>query len=151
MRNIAFVALILAATPTLAAPQAHLSLDGTWYLDKAHSQYPAESATEVIHQHGKVVDITLTEKWPGHPDTPMQLHLTTDDKPTPSTVGPNTFTSTTHWEGAKLVTLIQGERGQHMTETRQLSTDGNTLTVTGYHQDELNKPYYVRVMTKNKP
>jgi hypothetical protein len=120
-------------------------------MDKAHSQYPAESATEVIQQHGEAIDITLTEKSPGHPNTPMQLHLRADGKPTISTVGPNKFTSTTHWEGGKLVTFVEGDRGQHMTEIRQLSPDGSTLTVNGYHQDELTKPYYVRVMTKNKP
>ncbi len=81
----------------------------------------------------------------------MQIHLTTDGKPTTNTIGPNTFKSTTHWEDGKLVTFVEGDRGQHMTETRELSPDGNTLTVTGYHQDELKKPYYVRVMVKSRP
>ena len=110
----------------------------------------AESATEVIHQRGAVIDISFTGKWPGHPNAPMQLRLTADGKPTRSTVGPNTFTSTTHWVDGKLVTFVEGDRGQHLTEIRELSPDGNTLTVTGYHQDELKKPYYVRVMTRRK-
>ncbi|HXX16947.1 MAG TPA: hypothetical protein VEJ47_18750 [Candidatus Eremiobacteraceae bacterium] len=48
------------------------------------------------------------------------------------------------------MTFVEGDRGQHMTETRQLSADGNTLTVTGYHQDELTKPYYVQVLTRKR-
>lgn len=120
-------------------------------MDKAHSQYPAESATEVIHQHGTVFDISFTEKGPGRPNSPMQIHLTTDGKPTINTVAGNKFTSTTHWEHSKLVTFVEGDRGQHMTEIRELSSDGKNLTVTGYHQDELTKPYYVRVMVRSEP
>ncbi len=142
--------VIAVALATSAAATDHARLDGTWYLDKARSHYPAESATEVITQHDDVVDITLTET-PSHSNGPMQLHLNTDGKPTTNTVGPNKFTSTTHWEGSKLVTFVEGDRGQHMTETREVSTDGSTLTVTGFHQDELKKPYYVRIMTRNRP
>lgn len=68
-----------------------------------------------------------------------------------STVGPNKFNSATHWDEGKLVSVVKGDRGQHMTEVRQVSPDGGTLTVTGYHQDELSKPQYVRVMTKSRP
>ena len=52
--------------------------------------------------------------------------------------------------GGELVTFVEGDRG-HMTDIRQLSPDGKTLTVTGYHRDELVKPYYIRVMTKIRP
>lgn len=141
----------MAALLAVAAAQSHPSFEGTWYMDKVHSQYPAESVTEVIQEHGEAIDITITEKRREQPTTPMQLHLTIDGKPTTSTVGPNKFTATTHWEEGKLVTFVEGERGQHMIETRQLSSDGKTLTVTGFHQDELKKPYYVRVMTRNNP
>jgi hypothetical protein len=134
-----------------AAAQTHPNFEGTWRLDKAHSQYPAESATETIHQHSEALDITLTESMAGHTKGPMQIHLTTDGKPTTNTVAGNKFASTTHWEKNKLVTFIEGDRGQHMTETRELSSDGKTLTVTGYHQDELTKPYYIRVMVKSEP
>lgn len=80
----------------------------------------------------------------------MQIHLTTDSKPTVNTtVAGNKFTSTTDWDGNKLVTFVQGDRGQHMAETPELSSDGKQLTVTGYHQDELTKPYYVRVMFRS--
>jgi hypothetical protein len=135
----------------MGAPQSHPNLEGVWHMDKARSQYPAESATEVIHQHGAVVDISFTEKGPGRPYSPMQIHLTTDGKPTINTMAGNKFTSTTHWEHTKLVTFVEGDRGQHMTEIRELSSDGKNLTVTGYHQDELTKPYYVRVMVRSEP
>lgn len=151
MRNLAFPLLIVSVLVMAAAAQNHPRLEGTWHMDKAHSQYPAESATEVIHQNGDAIEITFTEQWPGHPNTPMQLRLSADGKPMVSTVGPNKFNSRTHWEEGKLVTFVEGDRGQHMTEIRQVSRDGSTLTVTGYHQDELKKPYYVRVMTKSKP
>lgn len=143
--------LILPGALGLLLAQKTPSLEGTWYMDKARSQYPAESATEVIKQRGNGIDITLTETMPGRPNAPIELHLSTDGKPTVNAVGPKKFTSTTHWERDKLVTYVEGDRGQHMTETRQVSADGKTLTVTGYHQDELTKPYYVRVMTKQKP
>ncbi len=150
MWHFVFAALATLGMVIPAVPQVRPSRDGTWSMVKDRSQYPAESATEVIHQRGAVIDISFTEKWPGHPNAPMQLHLTADGKPTTSTVGPNTFTSTTHWVDGKLVTFVEGDRGQHLTEIRELSPDGNTLTVTGYHQDELKKPYYVRVMTRRK-
>ena len=150
MRNLLFVALVGVGAFTLAA-QTHPNLEGSWRMDKARSQYPAESATEVIHQHGEVVDITITEELQGRPNSPMQIHLTTDGKPTINTIGGNKFTSTTHWDRSKLVTFVEGDRSQHMTEIRELSSDGKSLTVTGYHQDELKKPYYVRVMVRSEP
>jgi hypothetical protein len=143
------VLTIFLAASTVAA-QTHPSLEGTWVMDKARSQYPAESLIEIIHQHGDAIDISTTEQSQGHANPPMQLHLTTDGKPATNTVGPNTFISRSHWEQGKLVTFVEGDRGQHMTETRQLSDDGNTLTVTGYHQDELTKPYYVQVLTRKR-
>ena len=151
MRNMILVVPVLAGAVLTAAAQTHPNFEGTWRLDKARSQYPAESATEVIHQHGEVLDISTTEKAAGHTNGPMQIHLTTDGKPTTNTIAGNKFTATTHWEHDKLVTFVEGDRGQHMTETRELSSDGKTLTVTGYHQDEFTKPYYVRVMVKSEP
>ena len=150
MRNSVLAAFVALGMFVPAVAQGHPNFEGTWVLAKDQSQYPAESATETIHQQGDTVDITFTEKWQGHSNAPTQLHLTADGKPTINKVGPNKFTATTYWDGSKLVTFVQGDRGQHMTEVRQLSLDGNTLTVTGYHQDELKKPYYIRVMTKSK-
>ncbi len=149
MRNLLFVALAAAGACALAA-QTRADLEGTWRMDKVRSQYPAESATEVIHQHGDAVDITITEKQHGHWNSPMQIHLTTDGKPGFNTIGGNRFTSTTHWDHGRLLTFIEGERNQHMTEIRELSADGRLLTVTGYHQDELRKPYYVRIMVRSR-
>ena len=151
MRNLFFAALVVLGTFTLAAAPTHPNFEGTWQMDKARSQYPAESATEVIHQQGEMFDITIAEKWQGHSNRPMQIHLTADGKPAINTIAGNKFTSTTHWDQNKLVTFIEGDRGQHMTEIRELSSDGKTLTVTGYHQDELKKPYYVRVMVRSQP
>ncbi len=148
MRSIAVVAVVSLSAFMLTAAQSHPNLEGTWRMDKSRSQYPAESANEVIHQRGDVVDISFTEKWPGHPNSPMQIRLTADGKPSVNTIGGNKFTSTTHWDHLKLVTFVQGDRGQHMTEIRELSPDGKELTVSGYHQDELTKPYYVRVMVR---
>ena len=150
MRNIVLHVFLVAASAAIAVSQMHPTIDGTWYMDKARSHYPAESATEVIRQQGAQIEITLNES-PSHPGNPMQLHLSADGKPVVSVVGPNKFTSRSHWEGSKLVTFVEGDRGQHMTETREVSSNGTTLTVTGYHQDDLNKPYYVRVMTKRNP
>jgi hypothetical protein len=148
MRKIGFVTLLVVIVVLWAASQSQPRFEGTWLMDKSRSQYPAETAVEVIHQHGVVVDISLSEKWPGRPDRPIELHLTTDGKPTVNTVAENKFTSTTHWDGKKLVTFVEGDRGQHMTETRELSGGEKELTVTGYHQDELTKPYYIRVMVR---
>lgn len=148
MKNVASIMVLILIVCTVAGAQTHPNLEGTWRMDKSHSQYPAESAIEVIHQHGDVVDISLTENAPGRPNSPMDIHLTTDGKPSTSIVRGNKFISTTHWGRGRLVTFVQGDRGQHMTEIRELSPDGKRLTVTGYHQDELTKPYYVRVMVR---
>lgn len=150
MRSFVLVAVVSLGLLIPAGAQTHPGLDGTWTMVKSRSQYPAAAATEVIHQQGEAVDITFSEKSPGHSTDPMQMHLTTDNKPSVNTIRGNKFTSTTHWEGAKLVTFVQGDRGQHMTETRELSADGKELTVTGFHQDELTKPYYVRVMVRSE-
>jgi len=150
MRNTAFAALLAIAALTLAAAQTYPNLAGTWQMNKARSQYPAESAIEVIHQHTGTVDISFTETSPARPSAPMQIHLTTDGKPTINKIGGNQFTATTHWDHGKLVTFVEGDRGQHMTEIREISSDGKTLTVTGFHQDELTKPYYVRVMVRSR-
>jgi hypothetical protein len=148
MRSIGPIAFLIAGALVLA--QSPPNLTGKWEMDKARSQYPAESATEVIHQQGGFVDITFTEKWQGRPaPSTMQIHLSTDGKPTINTIGGNRFTATTHWEAGKLVTFVEDDRGQHMTETRELSSDGKVLTVTGYHQDELKKPHYIRVMARS--
>jgi len=155
MRNSALLALVAGALAFTVAQvhetQTPTDLSGSWQMDKAHSQYPAEGALETIQQHDGVIDIIVIETWSGRARPPMHLHLTADGKPATSMVGGNRFTSTTHWEKGKLVTLVEDGRGQHMTETRELSSDGNTLTVTGYHQDELAKPHYVRVMKKAAP
>ena len=82
MWHFVFAALATLGMVIPAVPQVRPSLDGTWSMVKDRSQYPAESATEVIHQRGAVIDISFTEKWPGHPNAPMQLHLTADGKPT---------------------------------------------------------------------
>ena len=153
MRNpalIAFVVVLALALAVAQTPQTQSSrnLAGSWQMDKAHSQYPAEGALETIQQHDGVIDIIVIETWSGRARPPMHLRLTTDGKPATNMVGGNTFTSTTRWEEGKLVTFVEDGRGQHMTETRELSSDGSTLTVTGYHQDELVKPRYVRVMKK---
>jgi hypothetical protein len=150
MRKIVSIAAFVTVS-MLAAAQPRPNFEGTWRMDKARSQYPAESGTELIHQHGDVLDISFTEKWPGHPDTPMHIHLSADGKPTVNTTGGNKFTATTHWDHSKLITFVQGDRGQHMTEMHELSPDGKELTVTGYHQDELTRPYYVRLMVKARP
>ena len=75
MRKTFFAAVIVVAVALIAVAQGHSKIQGTWYLDKVHSHYPAEYATEVITQHDNVVDISLTEEWPGHPNAPMKLHL----------------------------------------------------------------------------
>lgn len=156
MRNPALIALVALGVLAFTIAQtshspASRDLAGSWQMDKAHSQYPAEGALETIQQHDGVIDIIVIETWSGRARPPMHLHLTTDGKPATNFVGGNTFTSTTHWEDGKLVTFVEDGRGQHMTETRELSSDGNTLTVTGYHQDELTKPHYVRVMKRAVP
>src|SRR5579871_2199360 len=117
-----FPALIALGMLLPGTAQDLPNFDGTYVMVKAQSRYPAESATEIIHQHGNAIDINLTEQ-PTHSSAPMQLHLTTDGKPATSNVGPNKFTSTTHWDGGKLVTFVEGDRGQHMTEVRELSAD----------------------------
>lgn len=67
MRNITFTLLSVSVSVLAVAAQNHPSLEGTWQMDKAHSQYPADAATEVIHQAGDEIEIAFTEKWPGHP------------------------------------------------------------------------------------
>lgn len=72
MRNVALLAVVVVTILMLAPAQSQANFEGTWRMDKTRSQYPAEPATEVIHPHGDVIDISFSEKWPGRRDSPCR-------------------------------------------------------------------------------
>ena len=76
--------------------------------------------------------------------------LTTDGRDNLNTIGGNEFHSKSHWEGAKLVTTVTGDRGMQLVEVRSLSSDGKTQTVETYMGQAGATPQMKRVMVKSR-
>ncbi|HWD00481.1 MAG TPA: hypothetical protein VG456_27175 [Candidatus Sulfopaludibacter sp.] len=127
----------LALTFLLTAP--------LWTQDKkpdlsGHWTAKPKNYQETIQQKGPVVTISGAN---------LFLKLTTDDRECINEVNGNEFHSKTHWEGAKLVTTVTGDRGLSMVEVRSLSADGKTQTVETYMGQTRTGSPMVRVEEKN--
>jgi hypothetical protein len=115
------------------AQGAKPDFSGSWVLDKDKSDFggmPApESMTEVIeHREPKIV-ITTTTKQSSSEDRRV-VRLTTDGAENSNEFAGHQVKTTTHWNGDKLVTVVQDQGGRQFTETRALSGDRKTQTVT---------------------
>ena len=106
---------------------------GSWVLNKEKSDFggtPApESMTEVIeHREPKIVITTTTKQSSG--EDRRVVRLTTDGADNSNEFAGHQVKTTTHWDRDKLVTVVQDQSGRQFTETRILSADRKTQTVT---------------------
>jgi hypothetical protein len=121
---------------------------GRWSINAARSDYgrmpKPKTYVEVIEQKEPVFTVSTTSE-DGRGESTMFLKLTTDDRDCVNEVNGNEFHSKSHWEGAKLVTTVTGDRGLSLVEVRSLSADGKTQTVETYMGQRSGTPAMVRV------
>lgn len=124
---------VICPTYRALAQSTKPDFSGSWILDRTKSDFdgtPAPtSMTEVIeHREPKVV-VTTTTKQSGGEDRRV-VRLTTDGSESSNEFAGHQVKTTTHWDGNKLVTVVQDQAGRQFTETRALSADRKTQTVT---------------------
>jgi hypothetical protein len=139
------IALITLGTRVVPAfsKNAKTNFSGHWELDKAKSDLggapPVNTILEVIDQDGSTIVITTTYVSP-RGSMKRVAKLTTDGAANINMVTGHEVTTRTHWDGGSLVTVVRDPRGLQLTETRALSRDGKTMTVSidsGFHKQRL--------------
>ena len=117
------------------AQGAKPDFSGSWVLDKEKSDFggtPApESMTEIIeHREPKIVITTTTRQSSG--ENRRVVRLTTDGTENANEFAGHQVKTTTHWDGDKLVTVVEDQAGMHFTETRELSANRKIQTIILY-------------------
>jgi hypothetical protein len=122
-------------------------------MDAKSSSYgrmpPPKSYVEVIDQKDSVITISTTSEEP-RGEMKSFVRLTTDDRENLNEINGNEFRSKSHWDGAKLITTVTGDRGMRMIEMRSVSADGKTQTVATYMGEISDNPQMKRVMQKSE-
>jgi hypothetical protein len=124
---------------------------GHWTINAAKSDYgrmakPKTYVESIDHKAEALNIATTSEDQRG--ESKSFLKLTTDDHDCVNEINGNEFHSKSHWEGAKLVTTVTGDRGLSLVEVRSLSADGKTQTVETYMGQRSGTPAMVRVENK---
>jgi len=138
----------------MAWPQAtHPDLSGRWAMDPAQSSYggmalPKSYVETIDHKEPSLTISTTTEDQRG--EQKYVTKLTTDGRDNLNEINGNEFHSKSHWDGAKLVTTVTGDRGMQLVEVRSLSADGKTQTVETYMGQAGATPQMKRVMQKGR-
>jgi len=145
------VAVLLCAMQ-LPADEKKPVLSGRWVMDAERSSYgrmPLPKAyVEVIDQKEPVITITTSSE-DQRGEMKSFLKLTTDDRENVNEINGNEFRSKSHWDGAKLITTVGGDKGMRMVEVRWVSGDGKTQTVESYMGEARGNPQMKRVMQKS--
>jgi hypothetical protein len=140
MKKASFAVCLMLILSALAwAQAAKPDFSGTWKLDPAKSDFgpapvPDSLVSVVDHKEPKLVIKTTQVIQQG--EFVNERNLTTDGKPNAnklkSPMGEQDITSTTNWDGSRLVTAysmtIQGT-ALDFRDTWELSGDGKTLTI----------------------
>jgi hypothetical protein len=148
MLNRRLFVLSLATTAALWPQVSKPNLSGHWVMNAAKStgRNPKTCEETVDHKDPALTITTVSEDPRGQSKT--FLKLTTDGQDAVNEVNGNEFHSKSHWEGAKLVTVVTGDRGLTMTEIRTLSADGKTQTVESFTGPNRATPMSTRLMEK---
>src|SRR6266404_3619357 len=145
--------LAIAVAALLPAEEKKTTLSGRWVMDAEHSSYGRmplpKSYVEVIDQKDPVITITTTSE-DQRGEMKSFVKLTTDDRENLNEINGNEFRSKSHWDGAKLITTVTGDRGMRMVEVRFLSADGKRQTVETYMGEVRGNPQMKRVMLKSE-
>jgi tRNA G10 N-methylase Trm11 len=151
--NRMIMAALLFGAMQLPADEKTPALSGRWVMDAEHSSYGRmplpRSYVEVIYQKDAVITITTTSE-DQRGEMKSFLKLTTDDHENVNEINGNEFRSKSHWDGAKLMTTVTGDRGMRMVEVRSVSSDGKTQTVESYMGEARGNPQMKRVMLKSE-
>ena len=131
----AWLVFAVVSAPQLTADEKKMSVSGRWVMDAEHSSYGRmplpKSYVEVIDQKDPVITISTTSE-DQRGEMKSFMKLTTDDRESLNEINGNEFRSKSHWDGAKLITTVTGDRGMRMVEVRSVSADGKTQTVETY-------------------
>ena len=145
--------LAIAVAAQLPAEEKKTTLSGRWGMDAEHSSYGRmplpKSYVEVIEQKDPVITITTTSE-DQRGEMKSFMKLTTDDRENLNEINGNEFRSKSHWDGAKLITTVTGDKGMRMVEVRSVSGDGKTQTVESYMGEVRGTPQMKRVMQKSE-
>ncbi|MGO9255703.1 MAG: hypothetical protein ACLQU1_05305 [Bryobacteraceae bacterium] len=149
MQNRRLLAISLLATAAALWPQdSKPNLSGRWVMNAAKStgRNPKTCEETIDHKEPALTITTVSEDPRGQ--SKSFLKLTTDGRDSVNEVNGNEFHSKSHWEAAKLVTVVTGDRGLTMTEVRSLSADGKTQTVESFMGPSPATPMSTRLMEK---
>ncbi len=147
----AWIVAALAAAFQVTADEKKVSFSGRWAMDAGHSSYGRmplpKSYVEVIDQQDPVLTISTTSE-DQRGESKSFMKLTIDDREALNEINGNEFRSKSHWDGAKLITTVTGDKGVRMVEVRSVSVDGKTQTVETYVGEVRGTPLMKRVMVK---
>ena len=149
----AWLVFAITSAQQLTADEKKVSLSGRWVMDAEHSsdgRIPVpKSYVEVIDQKEPVITISTTSE-DQRGEMKSFMKLTTDDRESLNEINGNEFRSKSHWDGAKLITTVTGDRGMRMVEVRFVSADGKRQTVETYVGEVRGNPQMKRVMLKSE-
>src|SRR5229473_2299141 len=149
----AWLVFAVVGAPQLTADEKKAAISGRWVMDAEHSSYGRmplpKSYVEVIDQKDPVITITTTSE-DQRGEMKSFMKLTTDDRENLNEINGNEFRSKSHWDGAKLITTVTGDKGMRMVEVRSVSGDGKTQTVESYMEEVRGTPQMKRVMQKSE-
>jgi hypothetical protein len=145
--------LAIAVAVQLHADEKKATISGRWVMDAEHSSYGRmplpKFYVEVIDQKDPVITITTTSE-DQRGEMKSFMKLTSDDHENLNEINGNEFRSKSHWDGAKLITTVTGDKGMRMVEVRSVSGDGKTQTVESYMGEVRGTPQMKRVMQKSE-
>ncbi|MGH9720377.1 MAG: hypothetical protein ACRD8O_09205 [Bryobacteraceae bacterium] len=107
---------------------------------------PKSHVDTIEHKEPSLIITTTTEDPRG--TSTIYMKLTMDNRENLNAINGNEFRSKTRWDGAKLITVVTGDRGLSMTEVRALSAGGKTQTVEMYMGEMRGEPQIRRVMDR---
>jgi hypothetical protein len=143
-----FVIGLLATAATLRPQDSKPNLSGRWVMNatKSTGRNPKACEETIDHKEPALTITTVSEDPRGQ--TKSFVKLTADGRESVNEINGSEFHAKSHWESAKLVTVITGDRGLTMTEVRSLSPDGKTQTVESFMGTSRATPMATRVMEK---
>jgi hypothetical protein len=143
-----FVICLLATAAALRPQDPKPNLSGRWVMNatKSSGRNPKACEENIDHKEPTLTITTVSEDPRGQ--SKSFVKLTTDGRDSVNDVNGNEFHAKSHWEAAKLVTVVTGDRGLTMTEVRSLSADGKTQTVESFMGPSRATSMATRVMEK---
>lgn len=143
MRRTLWSLTLALLLPAVAVAQAPVDFSGTWKINMGKSDPPPQGrgGMQQVDQSRIVLTITQTAETLTMVRSGGQMELTTtyylDGRESTNRMGRGEMTSTSRWDGMKLVTegsaqmeTPMGSMSITTTETRELSADGTQMTVT---------------------